>query len=128
MHRTEIVVVSTIDALKTLWMFKPYLPFPFRPNLIASDGITETNVMEYLAAVERKAMGIISAMKDDEDSEQGSQGSSRHASRTSVMTEAQEARPTTVCVSLPTTEDIPVMDDDGERPLTIQELQATIMN
>ncbi|KAL3771111.1 hypothetical protein ACHAWO_005127 [Cyclotella atomus] len=91
------------------------------PNyLIASDGITETNVIEYLAAIERKAMKIVEGMKDGEDSEQDSQGSTHRASRTSVVTEAREERPSTACVSLPTTEDT---EDDGDRPLTIQELQ-----
>jgi hypothetical protein len=96
-------------------------PSSLRPNyLIASDGITETNVIEYLAAIERKAMKIVEGMKDGEDSEQDSQGSTHRASRTSVVTEAREERPSTACVSLPTTEDT---EDDGDRPLTIQELQ-----
>lgn len=105
-------------------MFNLSSPCSPRPNhLIESDGITETNVIEYLAAIERKAMEIVEGMKDDEDSEQGSLGSTHHRSRTSVMTETREERPSTACVSLPTADDI---EDDGDRPLTIQELQNQV--
>ena len=78
--------------------------------------------MEYLAAIESKATEIIEGMKADDDSECDSLASPSNLGKTS-SSDSKE-----LCVSLPTAEDFAQesVEDDGDRPLTIRELQSSL--
>ncbi|KAL3783065.1 hypothetical protein HJC23_012102 [Cyclotella cryptica] len=91
-------------------------------HFVVSDGVTMNNVMEYLAAIEKKAIDIIQALNDDDpEYEDGSQCSPRR-------TVFANKKLVDSGVSLPNTNDFAPdgFDDDGDRPFTFQELQSSL--
>lgn len=70
--------------------------------------------MEYLAAIEKKAIDVIGTLRDFDDSEAES---------------ADPVKKSTDCVLLPNIEDFAkngTKDDEEDRPLTLQELQSSL--
>lgn len=80
--------------------------------------------MEYLAAIESKAIKVVQDMRDDDGSE-SSQCSPIDKRRTDPADRNfnPEAKPSDACVL----QNFVHIDDDGDRPLTIEELQSSIM-
>lgn len=83
--------------------------------------------MEYLATIESKALAVIEGMKTDEDSENCSLASPSPIAK-NVPSDMQN-RKLTACMSLPTADDFAQasLDDDGDRPFAIQELQSSLL-
>lgn len=87
-------------------------------HLVAANEITENNVMEFIAAIEKKALDFISAVRDFDDSEAESQ----------TMITDPVKKSTEACVSLPNMDDFAENDieDEEDRPLTVVELQSSL--
>lgn len=91
----------------------------------ASDVITMNNVLDYLAAIEKKAIDIIQGLNLDEpDDEEDSQCSPRR-------TVFANKKLMQAGVSLPNTNDFDFapggLEDDGDRPYTVEELQSSLI-
>ena len=98
-------------------------------HLAALDGITKNNVMEYLAAIESKAITVIQAMRDDDGSE-SSQCSPIDKLQTGPADNNinYDVKPLDARSLLPITDFVQDdIEEDADRPLTIEELQSSIM-
>lgn len=94
--------------------------FLFRPDdLLAADGVSESNVLAYLAEIEKKTTEIISAfVTNDFDEDEGtiSPDVRSPANERTAKTKAN--------FNLPSVKDAPC--GDGDRPWTFDELRSSL--
>ena len=90
------------------------------PDILGSDGVSESNVFAYLAEVEKKTTEIFSAIANDCEEDEGttSPSSVLCRSRNCAISNA------TLNLNLPSVKDAPA--DDGDRPFTFDELKSSL--
>lgn len=89
-------------------------------DLVGTKDVTENNVFQYLAGIESAANAIIAAIQGDEDHE--SQGLSNNTIVSSFETKLELPSTTTASGEY----HFELDSDDGERPLTMEELQESL--
>ena len=97
--------------------------FPRPEDLVGTNSVTENNVMQYLAAIENKALSILSAAHGDGDLESCTStdvaGDEKNNHSTSLFTVGT--------LGLPSAElDGDDDDDEGDRPFSMKELQKSL--
>jgi len=124
--RTEAQVLCWTKVRAEIEVVHDALGLSVHADLIGSDGITENNVMQYLAAIENKASEVLTSLHgDDEDPSAGGGG-------IPASSPATRAPTTTLTLELPATaeehsaSDNDDDDDDGERPFSFGELKKNL--
>ena len=101
-----------------------HLDMPNDIMIRSDDGVTESNVLKYLAAIERKASEILAAIREEDDDDNNDEQDDKHP--TSLAKKGEYGTSLVLPSATVIGNEYNSQVDDDVRPFTMKELQQSL--